>query len=153
MMMSAQLVSMIVMFISGIAVGAVIDCTRTILNKIPLKIVRRFIVLLEWLVWLFLGISTFYLLFLIKGGQWRFVDPLAQIAGIVAYEFAFQKIARFLGRVFVNIFIKPFFYIGHLFVRIVRGIVRIVVGLIIMIGNPFYKFFKKYLSKAFKTNN
>lgn len=66
-MMSAQLVSIIVMFISGIAVGAVIDGTRTILGQVPSVNFRKIALLVEWAVWLFLAISTFYLLFLIKG--------------------------------------------------------------------------------------
>ena len=80
--MSAQLVSMFLMFISGIAVGAVIDCTRTLIWQIPLKWVHQIATFIEWIIWILLGVCTFYLLFLIKGGQWRVVDPLAQIAGI-----------------------------------------------------------------------
>lgn len=150
MMMSAQLVSILVMFISGIAVGAVIDCTRTVLNEIPSKIIRRFTYLVEWIVWIFLGICTFYFLFLVKGGQWRVVDPLAQIAGIFAYEFIFQKLARLIGRVFVNILIKPVFFMGHLIVRIIHNLIRILLKGIALLARPFYKFYKKYLAKSFQ---
>ncbi len=145
MMMSAQLVSIFVMFISGIAVGAVIDCTRYTVRQIPMQFFRSLATIIEWIVWVFLGICTFYFLFLIKGGQWRVVDPLAQIAGIVAYEFIFQKFIRFIGRLIVNILIKPFFYIGHLFVRFVRTIIRWIVAAIVLLTRPIWKLFKKYL--------
>ena len=145
MMMSAQLVSIIVMFISGIFVGAIIDGTRTVLQMVPIAFIRRITVFLEWLIWLFLGVCTFYFLFLIKGGQWRVVDPLAQIAGIVTYEFIFQNFFRFTGRIMVNILIRPFYKIGHLFVRFIRSIVRIIVSFIVLLNRPLLKFFKKFL--------
>ena len=150
MMMSAQLVSILVMFISGIAVGAVIDCTRTVLNEIPSKIIGRFTYLVEWIIWILLGICTFYYLFLVKGGQWRVVDPLAQIAGIFAYEFIFQKIARFFGRVIVTILIKPIFFIGRLVVRIIRTIIHVLLKGIALLVRPIYKLYKKYLAKSFQ---
>lgn len=150
-MMSVQLVSILVMFISGIAVGAIIDFIRINIQYIPLKNIRRVTWLFEWLVWLLLGISTFYLLFLVKGGQWRFVDPLAQIAGIATYELIFQKIARFLGRLLFNLLIRPILFIGHVIAQIIRSIIRLVVGIMIFIFNPFYKVLKKYLLKIFKT--
>lgn len=149
-MMSAQLISILVMFMSGIAVGAVIDCTRTILNELPNRLLRRVTHLVELVVWIFLGICTFYFLFSLKGGQWRIVDPLAQITGIFAYEFIFQKIARFIGRVFVAIFIKPLLFIIHLIVRIILKVIRLLqVGIELLI-RPFYKLYKKYLSKSFQ---
>ena len=145
MMMSAQLVSMFVMFISGIAVGAVIDCTRILIWQIPLKWVHQIATFIEWIIWILLGVCTFYLLFLIKGGQWRVVDPLAQIAGIVAYEFIFQRFIRFIGRMIVNILFKPVFYIVHFIVRILRTIIRWLIAGIMLLFSPITKLFKKYL--------
>ena len=145
MMMSAQLVSMFVMFISGIAVGAVIDCTRILIWQIPLKWVHQIATFIEWIIWILLGVCTFYLLFLIKGGQWRVVDPLAQIAGIVAYEFIFQRFIRFIGRMIVNILFKPVFYIVHFIVRILRTIIRWLIAGIMLLFRPITKLFKKYL--------
>lgn len=144
-MMSAQLVSIIVMFISGIAVGAVIDCTRTIFYNIPFKSVRYVKTFIEWFVWLALGVCTFYLLFLIKGGQWRVVDPLAQIAGIITYEFVLQRMFRFLGRVFVTLVIKPIYFVGHLIVRFIRTVLRWIVGFFVVLTRPIYKLFKKIM--------
>nr|WP_255731565.1 spore cortex biosynthesis protein YabQ [Solibacillus sp. MA9] len=139
------------MFISGIAVGMVIDGTRIITRQFPIKFIRDIARYLEALVWVLLAISTFYLLFLIKGGQWRFVDPLAQILGIISYELFFQNIARFIGRLFVNIVIKPIYFIGHVFVVIIRKIIQFVIALCLLIINPIFKFLKKYLLKNFKS--
>lgn len=150
-MMSAQLVSIITMFMSGIVVGVVIDCTRTILHQGPLPILRKLTLFIEWFVWIFLAVATFYLLFLIKGGQWRFVDPLAQVAGIMSYELFFQKIARFIGRVMMMLFIKPLYYIGHAFVAIIRKIMKLFVAFAVLLINPFIKISKKYLPKTFKS--
>ena len=149
--MSAQLVSILVMFVSGIAVGAVIDGTRTIVGQVPHIIFRKMVVLIEWCVWLFLAISTFYLLFLIKGGHWRFVDPAAQLLGIISYELFFQNITRFIGRLIVNIIIKPIYYIGHMFVALIRKIIKLIVKLLVLLTNPIFKVFEKYLIKNFKS--
>lgn len=138
-MMSAQLISIFAMFISGIAVGAVIDCTRIVLRQIPSDIIRYLTTFIEWLIWLFLGVCSFYLLFLIKGGEWRVVDPLAQLAGIIAYEFIFQKIARFIGRLIVNILIKPFLFICQLIIRLINNIFRGVVAIILFLCRPINK--------------
>ena len=148
-MMSAQLISIVTMFISGIAVGAVIDCTRILLWQIPLKWVHQLKSVIEWIIWLFLGICTFYLLFLIKGGQWRVVDPLAQISGIIAYEFVFQRMIRFVGRVILNIAIKPIYYVVHLIIRIIGTLIKWVIAGIVLLLRPFTKLFKKYLLKTF----
>lgn len=147
MMMSAQLVSIFIMFMSGIAVGAVIDGVRISLQFFG---VHRLVFLLEWLMWGLLGICTFYFLFLIKGGEWRVVDPLAQIAGIISYELLFQKIFRLVGRFFVNSIIKPFYFIGHLFVQVVRKIIIILVRLIKILVGPIHGFFSNILSNAFQ---
>lgn len=149
--MSAQLVSILVMFISGIAVGAVIDFIRINIYYIPLKNIRRVTWLFEGLVWLFLGMSTFYLLFLVKGGQWRFVDPLAQIAGIATYELVFQNSVRFIGRLLFNLFLRPILFIGYVFAKVIRSIIKLVIAFIVFISYPIVKVFKKYWLKTFKT--
>lgn len=149
--MDAQLVSIVVMFISGVFVGAVIDFVRTMSTSyLNYTFIRRFVFLIECVVWLFLGVCTFYFLFLIKGGQWRFIDPLAQIAGIFSYEIIFQKIFRLIGRIFVNIIVKPFFFIGHMFVHFVRGILRFLIKFVKILATPLYKIYKKFMPKNFQ---
>ena len=149
MMMSAQLISIFMMFISGVTVGAIIDFTRIIIWQIPFKWVHQVAFVIEWIIWLFLGVCTFYLLFLIKGGQWRVVDPLAQIAGIIAYEFIFQKIIRFIGRIIFNIVFKPLYYVVHLVIRSIQTIIKWLFAGIALLLRPFTKLLKKYLLKSF----
>ncbi|WP_445683110.1 spore cortex biosynthesis protein YabQ [Solibacillus sp. FSL H8-0538] len=149
--MNAQLVSIVVMFISGMFVGAVIDFVRTMTTSyLNYTFMRRFVFIIESIVWLFLGVCTFYFMYLIKGGQWRVLDPLAQIVGIFVYEIFFQKIFRFLGRIFVNILIKPFFYMGHLFVRLVRGVIRLTIKVIKILVTPIYKIYMKFIPNYFQ---
>lgn len=146
-MISAQLVSIFVMFMSGIAVGAVIDLVRVTLHTLG---IHRIAYIIEWLVWIILGICTFILLFLVKGGQWRAVDPIAQIAGIFAYELLFQNFFRLLGRILVNSIIKPFYFIGRLFVHIVRHIIIILIKIIKSLTKPIYRFFSKKTANVFQ---
>jgi hypothetical protein len=147
-MMSAQLVSIFVMFISGIAVGIVIDTVRVTLHTLG---IHRIAYIVEWIVWILLGSCTFILLFFIKGGQWRAVDPMAQILGIFVYELFFQKIFRLIGRVLVNIIIKPFYFIGHVFVQVVRKIIIILIKVIKGLIYPFYRFFYIKMANIFQT--
>ena len=150
-MMSEQLVSIIVMFISGIAVGAIIDCTRFLIDRfLSYTVLRHMATVIELVVWTFLGIVTFYLLFLIKGGQWRFLDPLAQIAGIFFYEALLQNVFRFIGRLVVNIFIKPIYFVGHLFVATTRKILRIILKIFKVPIIFIYKIFMKFLPNRFQ---
>lgn len=141
--MSVQLVSTFVMFLAGIAVGAVIDCLRHMTFSLPKKtIFYKLSPFIEIAFWGILGTITFYFLFLIKGGEWRAIDPIAQIAGIISYDLFFQPIIRFIGRVFVNIVIRPFLFVGRLVFLIVQKIIHIVVWILKFLGRPFSKIYK-----------
>ena len=146
-MMSAQLVSILVMFISGIAVGVVIDLVRTTLQTLG---IHRIAFLVEWLIWLVLGVCTFVLLFFVKGGQWRVIDPMAQIAGIFVYALLFQRIFRLIGRVLVNSIIKPIYFVGYLVVHIIRKIIIIFVKVLVFLFHPIYIFFYKKMENIFQ---
>lgn len=141
--MSAQLVSTFVMFLAGIMVGAVIDCLRHVTSSVPKKsILYKISPFIEIAFWAILGSITFYFLFLIKGGEWRAIDPIAQIAGIISYDLFFQPIIRFIGRIFVNIIIRPFLFVGHLVFLIIRKIIHIVVRIMKFLLRPFSKIYK-----------
>lgn len=146
--MSAQLVSIFAMFISGIIIGIVIDFVRVMLNTLG---IHRIAYVIEWLVWIVLGICTFILLFFIKGGQWRAVDPMAQISGIFIYELLFQQIFRLMGRVLVNSIIKPIYFVGYVFFRVIEKIIIILAKIIKGIIYPFYIFFYKKMANIFQT--
>ena len=141
--MSEQLVSTFVMFLAGIMVGAVIDCVRHMTSSLPKKsIFYKLSPFIEIVFWAFLGTITFYFLFLIKGGEWRAIDPIAQIAGIISYDLFFQPIIRFIGRVFVNITIRPVLFVGRLVFLIIRKIIHIVIRIVKLLVRPFSKIYK-----------
>lgn len=141
--MSVQLVSTFVMFLAGIMVGAVIDCVRHMTSSLPKKsIFYKLSPFIEIAFWAILGTITFYFLFLIKGGEWRAIDPIAQIAGIISYDLFFQPILRFIGRVFVNITIRPVLFVGRLVFLIIRKIIHIVIRIVKLLVRPFSKIYK-----------
>lgn len=141
--MSEQLVSTFVMFLAGIMVGAVIDCIRHMTSSLPKKsIFYKLSPFIEIVFWAILGTITFYFLFLIKGGEWRAIDPIAQIAGIISYDLFFQPILRFIGRVFVNITIRPVLFVGRLVFLIIRKIIHIVIRIVKLLVRPFSKIYK-----------
>lgn len=141
--MSVQLISTAVMFLAGIMVGAVIDCIRCILLLLPKKsVIYKLSFLIELVCWLILGIITFYFLFMLKGGEWRVVDPLAQLAGIIAYDLFFQPIFRFIGRMFTVLMIKPVLFIVTFIFLIVRSVIRVFVRILNFLFRPIIKLYK-----------
>lgn len=83
MIVSEQFYQLIVMVLSGIAVGFIIDSIRLIVFSTPKRSsLRKWMMVVELLTWILLGGLTYYLLFWLKDGAWRAYDPLAQIAGI-----------------------------------------------------------------------
>ena len=150
--MSAQLVSMFVMFLAGIMVGTIIDYIRHMATLLPKKsFLYKISPFIEIACWILLGLASFYLLFLIKGGEWRAIDPIAQIAGIISYDLFFQRIIRFIGRILVNILIRPFLFVGRLLFLILRKIVLIIARILKFLFKPISKIYKT-LQKRFKSH-
>lgn len=144
MTINEQVVSILIMTISGLFVGAVVDGTRFLLSALsPKFFLRKMGYGVELIVWAILGALTFYILFIIKDGEWRLVDPLAQILGIFLYESIFQPYFRFIGRVFVLLFIKPIFLIINFVISIITGIIRLLFRILIFLLKPFYKIYTK----------
>lgn len=151
MTINEQVVSILIMTLSGLLVGAIVDCTRFSLSALSQKsIIRRMGYGVELIVWALLGALTFYILFTIKGGEWRLVDPLAQILGIFLYESVFQKYFRFIGRVFIILVIKPIIAIIKFIRFLIIGTIKLVIRIILIILLPFYKIYNKFLKKHFK---
>lgn len=141
------------MAISGIFVGAIIDLVRTVIEEMsPKSFIRKFSGGIELLVWALLGVCTFIILFYIKGGEWRLIDPLAQIFGIFLYETVFQPLFRFVGRIIFLIIIKPFFLIIRAIFSLLKTVTKIIYSIILIFLTPFTwiyaKFFKKHIHKT-----
>lgn len=96
MIVSEQFYQLIVMVLSGIAVGFIIDSIRLIVFSTPKRSsLRKWIMVVELLTWILLGGLTYYLLFWLKDGAWRAYDPLAQIAGIFFVSIIFSNLFTF----------------------------------------------------------
>lgn len=153
MTVNEQFLSIVIMTLSGIVIGAVIDATRIYISALsPKSLLRKFSLLLEIVVWALLGIATFSIIFYIKGGEWRLVDPLSQILGIFLYEAFFQPFFRFLGRIFIILIINPIITITHFVITIIRAIIALIIRIIIVLLRPFYKIFdilKKLFHRKF----
>jgi len=151
MTINEQVVSILIMALSGLIIGAIIDCTRFSLSALSQKsILKRMGYGVELTVWALLGALTFYILFTIKGGEWRLVDPLAQILGLFLYESVFQRYFRFVGRVIVILIIKPIIAIIKFIKYIIITTIKLVIRIILILLLPFYKIYNKFLKKHFQ---
>ena len=149
MIVSEQFVQLLVMVLSGIAVGFIIDSVRLIVFSTPKRSsLRRWMMVFELLTWILLGGLTYYLLFWLKDGAWRAYDPLAQIAGIFLYQTFFQTFLRFIAKILVNIIWRPFWFVVQLIIAIIRQILQILMNIGAFILRPFVKIYS-YLSYTF----
>lgn len=154
MTVSEQIVNVMIMTISGIFIGAVIDLFRTVIGEMsPKSFFRKFPNGIELIIWALLGACTFIIIFYIKGGEWRLIDPLAQIFGIYLYETIFQPLFRLIGRVIFILFINPFLLFIKLIGIVIRSIFRLIRNIILIFLSPFLwiyaRFIKKHVHKTF----
>ena len=150
MILSHQTVSIVVMLFSGLIIGATIDAFRFFwLNRKTTRLykVHRFFELFLWIVF---GIATFYLLFLIKGGVWRLIDPIAQFFGIFAYEKIMKRPFRAIGRVLNFIIIRPIKWLGLLIFGSIRFILNFIKNIIKFLLKPFIQPLLKKIEKILK---
>lgn len=151
MTVNDQLINVMIMAISGIFIGSIIDFIRTMLGEMsPKSFFRKFANGIELFVWALLGVCTFIILFFIKGGEWRLIDPLAQICGIFLYETFFQRVFRLLGRIVFILIIKPFFLFSRLIMTIIKSIFRLFFNIILIFLSPFIWIYNKLLKKPFR---
>lgn len=149
MIVSEQFVQLLVMVLSGIAVGFIIDSVRLIVFSTPKRSsLRRWMMVFELLTWILLGGLTYYLLFWLKDGAWRAYDPLAQIAGIFLYQTFFQTFLRFAARVLGNITWRPLWFIIRLISAMIRQIFKFLISIGAFLLRPFVKIYS-YLSNTF----
>ena len=128
--MEINVVSLLVMFCSGIAAATVVDFVRYIVRAARMPMIRKASSIIEIVVWAFLGCATFYLLLRIKAGDWRAVDALAQVFGIIAYSVVLRRPIRIIAKLLSTIFFSPFLWIGTLFVAVIRKFVKVFIRII-----------------------
>lgn len=142
MTINEQFLSIVIMTASGIFIGAVIDAARICISALPPKsLLRKSSIIAEIVIWCLLGFISFYIIFLIKGGEWRLVDPLSQILGIFLYESLIQPFFRLLGRLFILLIIKPIVAIIVALKKIIQWTIRLMIRIIVILCRPFYKLF------------
>ena len=119
MTLSLQFYSLMLMIGSGILGGAVIEGTRFITEHTPKRsFVFKYQVVIEIIVWILMGLATFYILYSVRDGIWRIYDPLAQVLGILLYQLFFQPVFRLAGRIFLRLIVKPIWFIIRTILRI-----------------------------------
>lgn len=144
MTLSLQFYSLLLMIGSGILVGAVIEGTRFITEHTPRRsFVFKYGVVLEIIVWILMGLATFYVLFTVRDGIWRIYDPLAQVLGILLYQLFFQPVFRLAGRIFLRLIVKPIWFIIRVILNIIRKIMYLILFIISFMLKPLRKPYKK----------
>lgn len=144
MTLSLQFFSLLLMVLSGLIIGAVIEGTRFLTESFPRRsFIFKYRVGIEIIIWLLLGLATFYLLYEIRDGIWRVYDPLAQIVGILLYEQIFQPVFQLGGRIFLRLLVKPIWFIIRTIVMVIRKILHFFIVVIGAIIHPLLFPFKK----------
>ena len=141
-MISVQFVSLFVMFVSGLIVGSVIDFVRIQTEKLPYRYIKVVRFVCEIISWIALGFLSFYFLYVVKDGQWRAIDVIAQVLGIIMYDKFFYRVIRLLGRLFMNLIINPIIAMIRLIALILKKIVMLFIKLMKFIILPFHLFIK-----------
>lgn len=100
--------SLVVLLVSGVIIGACIDCWRVYSRRLPYKWRRFLRVPIELILWLLAGIISFYLLYIWQDGKWRMIDFTVQLSGIWLYDRFFFRVIRLIIRIIVYIIVNPF---------------------------------------------
>lgn len=149
MTLSLQFVSLFVLMVSGILIGAIIEGTRFLTENFSKRsFVFKYRVGIELIIWIVIGLATFYLLYEVRDGVWRIYDPLAQIMGILLYEQIFQPVFQLAGKIFLRLIVMPILFLIGIIIKAIRGFLRIIFVIIMTITSPFRFLYKKLLSFA-----
>lgn len=155
MTLSLQFVSLLLMILSGVLVGAIIEGTRFVTESSPRRsFIFKYRVAFEVIIWILLGLGTFYILYNVRDGIWRIYDPLAQIVGILLYEQFFQPVFRLAGRIFLRLVVQPIWFIIRMLIAVIRKIVQFFLFIIAILLKPFLFLYQKMrrLTLQKKTN-
>lgn len=151
MTISYQFLSLLAMILSGVATGFLVESFRDSCDALrPRAFLRRYQGIFEIILWVGLGVASFYLLFYLRDGSWRIYDPCAQIVGIICYELWFRRPLLVVRRVFMRLIVHPIWWIIQLVMTILRYIVRVLVRIILIILWPILKLIEKIPLKTLK---
>ena len=151
MSLSVQFLSLLAMIGTGIVAAGFIDMIGTGTAHAGKKsIIRRRAAVLEVFGWILVGCWSFYILYLVRDGEWRIYDPFAQLSGLLLYTSFFHKPFRFFGRILLILFIKPLWFIIHGIFMIIGWIIRLFIRVIDFLISPFVEIFHRFHRKHFK---
>ena len=151
MTISYQFLSLLAMIASGVATGFLVESFRDSCQALrPRAFLRRYQGFFEILLWLGLGLASFYLLFYLRDGAWRIYDPCAQIVGIILYELWFRKPLLVVRRVFMKLIIRPIWWIIRLVLSLFSYIFRVLKRICMVLIWPFIILYKKIPQKTLK---
>ncbi len=149
MTLSLQFFSLLLMMISGVIVGAIIEGLRFVMHSTPRRsFFYKYRIYIEIVAWIVLGLGTFYILYTVRDGIWRIYDPLAQLLGILLYEQVFQPIFRFAGRVCLRFIIRPLWILLKLLTRLVLKFVQFLLRILRFLLSPIVYIYKNTLHLA-----
>lgn len=152
MSLSLQFLSLLTMIGTGIVAAAFIDMIGTGAAHAGKKsIFRRRAGFFEIIGWILVGCWTFYILLIVRNGEWRIYDPFAQFSGILLYVSFFHKPFRVLGRIIFSVFVNPILFMIRVVITVVGYIIHQFVYVIAFLFRPFIKIFRKYYRKHFKS--
>lgn len=151
MSLSVQFLSLLAMIGTGIVAAAFIDMIGTgTAHAGKRSVFRRRAVFFEVIGWIIVGCWTFYILVIVRDGEWRIYDPFAQMSGMLLYASFLHEPFRIIGRILFSIFIKPILLITHVAITVVGYVIRLAMKVIAFTFRPFIKVFRKYFGKHFK---
>lgn len=151
MSLSVQFLSLLAMIGTGIVAAAFIDMIGTGTSHAGKRSVfRRRAVFFEIIGWILVGCWTFYILVVVRSGEWRIYDPFAQMSGMLLYASFLHRPFRLFGRILFSIFIKPILLLTHVAITIVGYVIGLAMKVVLFLLRPFIKVFRKYFGKHFK---
>lgn len=150
MSLSIQFFSLLVMIGTGIVAGAVIDHFQMLSIAHHTKRSTRLLYSsIEVMAWMMIGSWAFYVLYLVREGEWRMYDPLAQLTGLLLYMSIFYKPIRFLGRVLYIVLIKPLLFGLWLIRKVVTFLFTIIMLPVVFIYKVINRIFSRILGNPF----
>lgn len=138
-----QTARLILWLASGVVMTSFLDLIWCAFQRVPARIRKK------WLSWamtagiIIISIASVYMTFQWANGRWRVYDLVAQGTGGFLYFRQLQYPVRALGRVGDVVVLRPVWFILHLFVAIVRTIVRFHVRLVAVFYQMAYSLVRK----------
>lgn len=133
------------MLFSGIVFSAVAHWIYDVLKLIrfPKKIRFLQFVIMSVLC-IIAGLATFWLVWVLKDGNWRIYDPISQVGGMAIYGYYLQKPFLFFRKVLTVLLFRPIYLVLRTMVYIIRRILFFIYRIFRYIRWLFRLIWKKF---------